>query len=500
MSRQRDKWEATKRKAAAPPIPPPREMGFLDAFRVNREPTQQELVNACQTGLPYSCARLNAQEIGKTPLRLFATSGAGQQVMGRSAGMQGWERMPVSKAQRSWLAESATPSLRRRIKAADAVDEILEHPLLMLLEQVNEHMDGFQLFYQTDMSQEALGVAYWWLPPGKGLLPADELWFLPAQHMRPILSKQQIIDHYEFGQGSNKKIIPVDEVIAFRWPSLENPYIGGRSPTRAVYEYITLLSGDAAYAQSRLKNMGRPDAILTGKTADVMFDEGTARRMEHRFKQRFRENGNGGVMVMERALDLKPWNISSKDMEGLPRAVFCKAMIMNAFAVPPSFFDSSKGMGNGAELAAAKGQHAECATMPRLKMLQQVLNQKMVPRYGDKLFLAFDDPRPENTEIKMKVRESDLKTGARTINDVRAEMGEEPVGWGDEPWLPSTLRQPSEERPAPMMMPGSPGGGDEGDKPDKPEEGKPEPEKAVEWTSEAYDMLIAFHALVGAAG
>ena len=470
--------------------------GFIDAFRVNREPTQQELVNACQSGLPHACARLNAQEVAKTSLRLFATSAAGMQVMGR--GMSGWERRPVTKAMRAWLTASATPALSRRIKAADAVDEVLDHPLLTLLEQVNEHMDGFQLFYETDMSQEALGVAYWWLPPGAGLTPADEVWFLPAQHMRPIMGDKQIIERYEYGQGVHKITYPVEQIVAFRWPTLDNPYIGGRGPTRAAYEYIKLLSGDAAFAQARLSNMGRPDAVLTGKTAEVQFDAAQARRMEHEFRRRFRENGNGGVMVLERALDLVPWNISSKDMEGLPRAAFCKAMIMNMYGVPPSFFDSSKGgIGTGGELAAAKGQHAECAVMPRLKMLQQVLNQKLVPRYGDRLFLAVDDPRPENTEIKMKVRESDLKTGARTINDVRAEMGEEPVDWGNEPWLPSTIRQPSEERPGPPMPFGSPGGGDEGDEPDEPSEGEPEPTKAIGW-DDAYDLLAAYHT-VGAA-
>ena len=37
-----------------------------------------------------------------------------------------------------------------------------------------------------------------------------------------------------------------------------------------------------------------------------------------------------------------------------------------------------------------------------------------------------------------------VKNGTRTINEVRAEDGLEPVPWGDEPWQSDTLIQPTD--------------------------------------------------------
>ena len=59
-----------------------------------------------------------------------------------------------------------------------------------------------------------------------------------------------------------------------------------------------------------------------------------------------------------------------------------------------------------------------------------------LPRYdpSGRLFLASEDPTPQEQARVLRQQESDLKFGVRTVNEIRAERGLPPVPWGDRPF------------------------------------------------------------------
>jgi hypothetical protein len=67
------------------------------------------------------------------------------------------------------------------------------------------------------------------------------------------------------------------------------------------------------------------------------------------------------------------------------------------------------------------------------------LNERLIPLYDERLFVAFDNPVPEDKEFKLRERESNLRTFTITINEARASEGMEPVSWGDEPFIPNPI-------------------------------------------------------------
>jgi hypothetical protein len=77
--------------------------------------------------------------------------------------------------------------------------------------------------------------------------------------------------------------------------------------------------------------------------------------------------------------------------------------------------------------------------LPRCRKMEQKLNEVLLPMYDDKLFCAFDNPVGEDKEFRLKERESNLKTGYTSINEERLEDNQEPVSWGEVPWLPMNL-------------------------------------------------------------
>jgi hypothetical protein len=74
-----------------------------------------------------------------------------------------------------------------------------------------------------------------------------------------------------------------------------------------------------------------------------------------------------------------------------------------------------------------------------------------------RLFVAFDDPVPENEAEKRENRKLEPPVRVQTINEVREEDGLDPVPWGDEPILPITVA-PLSDREARSSPAGRPQG------------------------------------------
>ncbi|MDR3638876.1 MAG: hypothetical protein P4L84_34035, partial [Isosphaeraceae bacterium] len=77
-----------------------------------------------------------------------------------------------------------------------------------------------------------------------------------------------------------------------------------------------------------------------------------------------------------------------------------------------------------------------------------------------RLLWAFDNPVKDDEEREAQVFDLRLRSGAATINEYRTHLGYSAVPWGDEPWLPGSLVQPSQADEEPR---------DNGLLPDEPE-------------------------------
>lgn len=108
--------------------------------------------------------------------------------------------------------------------------------------------------------------------------------------------------------------------------------------------------------------------------------------------------------------------------------------ICNAFHVPLAFLTSDTNLAN---LQAAEAQHVRKAIRPRNQRRYETINENVVKLFdpGGRLFVASEDPVPENQEMLLKKQEQDLKYGLRSINEIGGERGEPPVPWGDKPWF-----------------------------------------------------------------
>jgi HK97 family phage portal protein len=419
---------------------------FSDLFRRNREPTTNELLAELK-GTAWTCASLNAAVCAAYPPRLYVATHPDQpppRCFTRALDADEEQRLRSLPYVRAMLSrpgldrtgsgvlegrESMPPSVK-----ATRLEEVLDHPLLTLLAQVNPVHNAFDLWELTTLYQEVHGSAYWYLAFDHFLQVPKEIWILPSQNVMPRRKPDspRLVDYYEYRTGAKEQRFRPDEIIHFRYPDPRDPYTAGLSPLRACFEQVSLTSEYSAYKSAKFSNHAIPDAIISPET---VLGEEERDRLESQWNTTLRRGGGGRVVVAESGLRVQLLNQSLGDLAALADLRATKEDIANAFHIPLSFLTSETNLAN---LQAAEHQHMAKAIDPRLKRRDEKLNEQLVPLFDPtgRLFLASEDPIPVNRELSAKERELDLKYGVVTINEVRGERGLPPVSWGDRPWLP----------------------------------------------------------------
>jgi HK97 family phage portal protein len=421
-----------RRKSVPPALTGPQWTGtrFADAYKRNRAPTPNEIMAELKN-TAWTCASINAAVCASFPPRLYVATRAGQ---------------PAPKC----LTKSLSGPEERRLRAAphlalhtrgiDQVQEVTDHPLLTLLQQVNPVHNAFDLWELATLYQEVHGTAYWYVDADPLGVPRA-IWTLPTQNVTPVRrpDSANLVDFYVYRTGAREQRFTPESIIAFRYPDPKDPYSGGLSPLRACYEQAALTSDFAAFKKAKFENHAVPDALVS---PDEVIGEEERDRLESQWNQRFRRGGSGRVVVAESSLKVQLLAHSMGDLAALADMKATKEDICAAFHVPLAFLTSETNLAN---LQAAEHQHMAKAITPRLRRRDEKLNEQLVPLFDPsrRLFLASEDPVPINRELSAKEDELRLKYGVVTINEVRNDQGLPPVPWGNAPWLPAAWQQKS---------------------------------------------------------
>src|SRR5208283_614628 len=209
----------------------------------------------------------------------------------------------------------AQPGIAGRISKAAQIEEVLEHPLLTLLQHVNPQHNSFDLWELTTLYQEVHGAAFWQMNfDGFGV--PRQIWILPSQNVTPQREpdSRNVVDHYVYRTGSKEQSFSPKEVIHFRYPDPRDPYTSGLSPLRACYEQVALTADYIAMKKSIYENSAVPAALVT--PGDSMGEE-ERDRLEAQWNSKFRRGGSGKVLVGESGLSVQLLSHSMGDLAAL---------------------------------------------------------------------------------------------------------------------------------------------------------------------------------------
>lgn len=406
--------------------------------------TPAELVRR-YAGWVYACANISATTLASLPLRLYAARGAGE---------------PKARCPARPVGKLETKRLRLRmahkaeVSHAEELEEITEHPLLDLLKHVNPANNQFDLKEQTSQALDLTGNALWYLKPGP-LGQPEEIWNLLPQLITLKREPERGVVGYLYGRGAvgeQVKLSP-DEVIHFRYPNPSDPW-WGLGPVQAGIMAVARSEGMDTYEHATLRNMGRPDIAVVYKGGKLQEDE--RRDLELAWNNAYGGPDKAGkVRVMDEDYEVKDFGWSPREMAFLQGRNWTLKEIAAMFPVPVALLDTeqiSRAPRSGMDgTAMFMGQYN---TLPRSRRIEEKLNERLCPLYDERLFLAFDNPVPEDVAGELAADTALLNTFAVTINEVRGHRGLEPVEWGERPWAPARLQPLG--TPAPQPTPFSP--------------------------------------------
>jgi HK97 family phage portal protein len=398
--------------------------GWVDLYRRVREPSSRDLLAELKN-TAWACASVNAGVCASYYPRLFVATHDGQ---------------PQARCLTAALDRKTEERIRSdrtlpvRTTKAQRLEEVLDHPLLRLFTRVNSEHNAFDLWEMTTLYQEVSGSCYWKLDCDALGVP-ETIWVLPSHQVRAVRKpgSANVVDGYEYRNGTEQRTFPPDEVIHFKYPDPRNPYGPGLAPLRACYESALLTSHYNARRLAIFDNDATPSALLF---PEEQVGEEERDRLERQWNQKFRHGGAGKVLVAETRMRLELLERSMGDLAQLAEQKATKEDIANAFHVPLSYLTADTNLAN---LQAAEQQHRALAIAPRLRRRDEKLNECLIPHYDPtgRLFVLSDDPVPAHDETALRYLELALRYGLKSINEVRQERGEPPVTWGHVPWLPA---------------------------------------------------------------
>ncbi len=402
--------------------------GFVDAYRRVQEPKPAELMQQLKN-TAWACVSINSAICASRPPTLYVTT---------------QDSDPKPKCHTKTLSPEreqelrSSPKIASRHRKAMKIEEVIDHPLITLLEQVNPVHNSFDLWELTTLYQEVHGSAYWQIETNSLGLPSA-IWILPSQNVTPVRSQgsSQIVDYYSYRTGCAEKRFTPQEIIHFRYPDPREPYTGGLSPLRACYEQVALTSDYAAMKKAIYDNRALPSVIVS---PDEVIGEEELSRLESQWNQKFRRGGTGRALFAESAMKVNVLQQSMGDLAQLAEIRATMEDICNAFSVPIAYMTTNVNMAN---LQAAERQHMTNCIHPRLTRRDEKLNEQLIPLYDTtgRLFLASENPIPEDMLKETKRLEMLLTHYVLTINEVRKREGLKPVAWGDKPFKPETVQR-----------------------------------------------------------
>ena len=373
----------------------------------------------------FSCVNINATAMAGVPLRLYVAKGS------KSTKFKLTETKEVSSQRKDYLFSEATlqPYLR---KAVD-VEEVTEHPFFDLLRNVNGFNNQFDLKELTTIFLELTGNGYWYLPKN-GLGTPAEIWVLYSQWMTVVPDPKKLISGYVLTRGMKTINFNEDEIIHFKYPSPHSEFYG-MGPLMGAANAYDLEKDMNDYEKALFRHMGRPDMALIAKEG---LGKGQPERIREQWKSTYGGPKKAGkVAILQGDLEIKEFGFPPREMSYLVGRKKTKEQIANAFGIPMSMLTTEAV--NLANAQAGNYQHAKNAVLPRCRRFEEKLNEKLLPMYDDKLFVAFDNPVPADKEFRLKERESNIKSQYSSVNLERQIDGQEAVPWGDVPLVPVNI-------------------------------------------------------------
>lgn len=385
----------------------------------------------------YICLEANATAVSTTTLRLYGND---------------------KKKTNGYRTKAIDPERLRYIKAVNptATDESVEiedHPVLDVLSRPTPLLDGCNLLWLIAAYLQLFGETF--LYKGRNNLGVAEIWPLPNQYVKKILGPKSVIDFYEYRMGGRMETFPSEDVCLIRKPSPVD-MIAALGPLKAMLQAVETQKRYFEWQGAIFQNFCIPDTLLIPEDDSVTGDQ-----IDALVAQWEKDHGGwrqrGGVDFMPFKMRVEQLGMNMRELQGEQQQKALRDEIMAGFGVPPTIATTEgatfANMKQGTQLWYRK------TIGPYLRTIAHGLNRTLLPEFMEakqtgrpSVFLAFDDPTPEDEAADTEIRIKRVRGGLLTVNQGLEQEGRLPVEGGDETLIEAGLQKLTDPTQAELAM------------------------------------------------
>ena len=376
---------------------------------------------------------------GGDALAIYKPTGAKQVPADKAmANFHGWTFAAVNAIAR----EVANIQFRLyQVNGEDQEEVDADHPLLTLLDGVNEHMTGPELKYQTAAHLELAGNFYWLLDGVKNYTDQPRaIYPLNPGSVRLKLNKEVFpykIDHYQYTLDGKIYRFEPYQILHGKYPDPNDPFVG----VGFVQSIPTWIDTDN-YAMEYNRKYFLNGAQLGLYIATQTNVEGQIDRIKRGMRDEYGgvENAHK-IPVMPKGVDLKSAGATNRDMDFAKLVDVTRDRILAAAGVSKTILGTAESDTNRSTAETADYVFSKRTIKPKVELLLSYLNEFLVPRYGDDLYLTFIDPVPEDKAYRTQEMQAAVgNMPLLTQNEAREQyLGMGPVPGGEQLMRPSLM-------------------------------------------------------------
>lgn len=389
--------------------------GFTDVYGTDPEPTPVELISAYED-IVFTCVSLISTNVGSVRPKLCVTTSPGQR-----------EARSLTKAlplhQRRGISNDF-PAFTR--KAID-VQEVIDHPLLDILDRPNPVQSFGKLLEMTSAYVELTGSAF--LYKARNTLgEVKELWLMPTQNVGIETDDYGHVTGYtNQSPDGETQYLRREDVIHVKSFNPADPYAAlGTPPLRACWQRVQLLRKEQASWDSVLSNMAFPSALVYPPDGEI-FTDTQAERIAKQLSERFRYGNQGGVFVVQDGLKFTPVSTPPKDLSALTMYEQIKECVCNAYG-PGILTMLNLNASTLGGVESAERFFQKYTLKPRVVNIFETLTHHLCP---DRLFFAAHDVVEPDQTFELQRSMALFQANAITVNELRSDQGLPPVENGD---------------------------------------------------------------------
>lgn len=374
--------------------------------------TKADFIRAFQSWV-YICAKLNAQSVASVPLRLYVTK------QSKTLKYKTIDTKAIDRNKLKFL--SSNTGFDRYFRKSEEIEEVTDHPFLDLMDEVNPYNNKRDLIELTSTFLDLTGEAYWFLLPLKLGMPA-QIYVIPSQHINPKFGKSldKAIEAYTYKRGSIEVDIAPEYIIYFTYPNPNNPFTGF-SCVRGIADAVYIQQQMDEFEMAIFENRAQLGGVITEKS---IISKPEKERMKEQLKQKHEGSKKAGsTMWLPMGLEYDRSAMTPAELNFIEGRKLNMELICLSLDIPPGALTSRDV--NRANADMADYRHAKNGILPRCRRVEEKLNERLIGRYDEKLFCAFDNPVPEDKEFLLKEQTEHVKVGAITRDEVRSDIGKE---------------------------------------------------------------------------